>query len=107
MVLLDNNKKQKKEKTKNKHSLKDCMNYFFNFLNKNIIHDKIILFHAAFVVQKNMMRAGYAERILNNYGHTIKAENCISLCLFLTTGSLYCLMDSFSFLSENGQNKSN
>ena len=27
---------------KNKHSLKDCIEQFFNFPNKNIIHDKII-----------------------------------------------------------------
>ena len=82
MVLLDNNKKQKKEKTKTKHSLKDCINYFFNFLYRNIIHDKIILFHTAFVVQKNTIRVGYAERILNNYAHIIKAENCISYACF-------------------------
>ena len=47
---------------KNKYSLKDIIDYFFSFLHKNIIHDKIILFHAAFLVQKNTMRTGYAER---------------------------------------------
>ena len=41
-----------KQKTKNKHSLKDSIDYFFNFPCKNFIHDKIILFHTTFLVQK-------------------------------------------------------
>ena len=37
---------------KNKHSLKDCIEQFFNFPYKKIVHDKIILFNAALLVQK-------------------------------------------------------
>ena len=47
---------------KNKHSMKDCIEKFFNFSHKNIIHDKIILFEAALLVQKNTIRAGFTER---------------------------------------------
>ena len=47
---------------KNKHSLKDCLEQFLNFSYKNNIHDKIIVSYAALLVQKNTMRAGYAER---------------------------------------------
>ena len=60
-MLLDNNKKQDQQKTKNKHSLKDCIEKFFNFSYKNIKHDKIILFDATLLVQKNAVRVGYAE----------------------------------------------
>ena len=44
-MLLDNNKKKKKnkQKTKSKHSLKDCIEQFFNFSSQNIMHDRIIL----------------------------------------------------------------
>ena len=55
-------KKQNKQKTENKHSLKDCIEQFLNFSYKNIIHDKTILFDAALLVQKNMMQTGYAAR---------------------------------------------
>ena len=57
-------KEKNKQKKKNKHFLKDCIEQFFNFLYKNI-HDKIILFEAVLLVQKNTMRAGYAERNIN------------------------------------------
>ena len=37
-LQLDNNKKQQnKQKAKNKHSLKDCIEQFLNFSYKNII----------------------------------------------------------------------
>ena len=62
-------KKQKnrtsRKQTKKKQYLKDCMEHFFNFSYKNIIHDKIILFDAKLLVQKMAMRAGYAERSIN------------------------------------------
>ena len=58
--LLDN--KEAKAEAKNKYSLKDCSEQFFNFSYKNIINDIKILFDAALLVQKNTMRAGYAER---------------------------------------------
>ena len=61
-MLLDNNQKQSKQKTKNKYSLKDCIDYFFNFPYKTVTHDKIILFHAAVLVEKNTMQEGYTER---------------------------------------------
>ena len=62
-MLLGNKIKQDKQKTKNKHCLKDCMEQFFNFSYKNIVHDNIILFDVALFVQKNTMRV-YAERII-------------------------------------------
>ena len=43
-------------------SLKDCTEQLFNFSYKNTVHNKIILFDAALLVQKNTMRAGYAEQ---------------------------------------------
>ena len=61
-MLLDSNKKQNKNKTKNKHSLKDCVEQFFIFSYKNITHDKTIFFHAALLVQKSTIWAGYAEQ---------------------------------------------
>ena len=63
-MLLGNKIKQDKQKTKNKHSLKDCMEQFFNFSYKNIVHDNIMLFDVALFVQKNTMRMVYAERII-------------------------------------------
>ena len=41
--LLDNNKNQNKQKTKNKHSLKDCIEQFFNFSCKIILLDAQLL----------------------------------------------------------------
>ena len=61
-MLLDNNKKQNKQKTKNKHSLKDYW-IVFNFSYKNIIHDKIIFYDVALLVQKKAMRVGYERSI--------------------------------------------
>ena len=53
---------------KNKHSLKDCIEKFFNFSYKNIIHDKIILFEAALLVQKKTRFARVSlNEVLNNY----------------------------------------
>ena len=60
-MLLHNNEKQNKQKTENKHSWKGYIGYIFKFSYKNI-HDKIIFFDAALLVQKNTMQAGYAER---------------------------------------------
>ena len=62
------NKKQYKQKTKNKHSLKDCTEQFFKLSYKNIIHDKILLFNAALLVQKT--RCGWVtlNEVLNNSG---------------------------------------
>ena len=57
-----NNNKHKKRKTKNKRFLKSCIEQFFNFSYKNVIHENIILFDAALLVQKNTMQEGYAER---------------------------------------------
>ena len=42
--------------------MKDCIEWFFNFSYKNIIHVKLILFDAALLMQKSKMRAGYAEQ---------------------------------------------
>ena len=39
----DNNKKQNKQKTKNKHSLKDCIGQFFIFPYKIIITKQYLL----------------------------------------------------------------
>ena len=68
-MLLDNTKKQNKSKAKNKYSLKDCIEQFFNFSYKKTIHDKIILFAVALLVQKKT-RCGRVtlNGILNNYG---------------------------------------
>ena len=66
-MLLDNKNKQNKQKTKKKHSLKDCVEQFFNFSYKNNIHDKIILLDAALLVRKNTMQAGYAIKKLWPY----------------------------------------
>ena len=60
--MLSDNKNQNKQKMKNKDFLKDCIEQLFNFSYKTIIHDKIILFDATLLVQKNTMRASYAER---------------------------------------------
>ena len=49
MVLLDNNKKKKTSRKQKRHSLKDCIEQFFNFSDKNVIHDKIILFDAGII----------------------------------------------------------
>ena len=75
--LLDNNKNQNKQKTKNKHSLKDCIEQFFNFSYENIINNKVILFDAALLVQKKKKkkkktRSGRVmlNEVLNNYGFT-------------------------------------
>ena len=57
-MLLDKNEKQNKQKTKSKYSLKVLLSIFSY---KNILHDKIILFDAALLVQKNTMPVGYAE----------------------------------------------
>ena len=47
-----NNNKHKRRKTKNKRSLKTVLSCFFNFSYKNVVHEKIILFDAALLVQK-------------------------------------------------------
>ena len=52
-LLLDNNKNQNKQKTKNKYSLNDCTVQFFNFSYKNTIHDKILLFDVTLLVKKH------------------------------------------------------
>ena len=77
-MLLDNNKKQKKQKTKSKQSLQECIENFFNILYKNIIHDKMMLFYAELLVQKSMMQGegrgggggGTLNEVLNNYDLT-------------------------------------
>ena len=51
-----------KQAENEKHSLKDCTEHFLNFSYKNTVHNKIILFDAALLEQKNTMRAGYAEQ---------------------------------------------
>ena len=61
-MLLDNNKKQYKQNTKNKHSLIIVLSSFSIFSCKNMIHDKMILFDVALLVQKNTTPVGYAER---------------------------------------------
>ena len=43
--------------------MKDCIQFSY----KNIIHDKIILFDTALLVQNNTMRVTLNE-VLNNYG---------------------------------------
>ena len=49
----------------NKHSLKDCIEQFFDFSYKNIC-DKILLFDATLLAQKNTMwgegGGGYTEQ---------------------------------------------
>ena len=54
-------KNQNNQNMKSKHSLKNCIEQLFNFSYKYIIHDTI-LFDAALLLQKNMMRTGYAEQ---------------------------------------------
>ena len=61
-MLLDSNKKQKKQKTKNKYYWKDLIEKFFHASYKSIIHDKMLLFDAALLAQKSVSRAGSAER---------------------------------------------
>ena len=63
MMLLYNNKKQHRQKTVNKNSLKDCMEYFFNFLYKNITHDKILLSDVALSFPKNTARADMLNEV--------------------------------------------
>ena len=66
----DNNKKQNKQKTKNKHSLKDCIGQFFIFFIQNY-YDKTIPFDAALLVQKTQCRRVTPNEVLNNYGISI------------------------------------
>ena len=65
-MFLDNNKKQNKQKTKNKHSLKGCIEQFFSFSFENIIHGKIILLESQLLVQKNKMRPGKVVQMQQN-----------------------------------------
>ena len=65
-VLLDN-KKQNKQKTQNKHSLKDSREQFFKVSFKNIIYEKIIPFDAALLLQKARCRQVTLNEVLNKY----------------------------------------
>ena len=60
MVLLGNNKK--KASGKRKTFFERLFEQFLNFSYKNIKHDRIILFDATLLVQKNAIREFYAER---------------------------------------------
>ena len=62
--LLDNNKKQNKHKTKNKHSLTDCILQFFSFS----WHGKVILFDEELLVQKARRGHITLNEVLNNCG---------------------------------------
>ena len=55
-------KKKTSRKQKTNILWKTVLSSFFNFSYKNIIYDKIILFDAALLMQKNTMRTGYAEQ---------------------------------------------
>ena len=48
--------------------MKYSIEQFLDFSYKNIIHEKIVLSDVSLLVQKDMMWAGYAEQVLNNYG---------------------------------------
>ena len=66
-------KKLKQTDMENKHSLKDCIEQFFDFSYKNIC-DKILLFDATLLAQKNTMwgEGGVTlNKVLNNYGITV------------------------------------
>ena len=52
---------------KNKRSLKDYIEQFFNLSYKNI-HDKMILFDAALLVQKTRCGRVTLNEVLNKYG---------------------------------------
>ena len=60
-MLLDNNKKQQAE-NKWQTFFERLYLVVFNFFIQKIIHDKIILFEVALLVQKTMMRTGYDEQ---------------------------------------------
>ena len=63
-MLLDSNKKQSKQEKKNK----DWAVFQISFYHVKSIHDKIIPFDAALLVQKGAIREGYAEEsIISNY----------------------------------------
>ena len=52
---------------KNKRSLKDYIEQFFNLPYKNV-HDKMILFDAALLVQKTRCGRVTLNEVLNKYG---------------------------------------
>ena len=63
-MLLDSNKNKASRKIK----IKIEQFFKFRFIMQNIIHDKIIRFDAALLVQKSTIREGYAEEsIKSNY----------------------------------------
>ena len=61
-MLLDNNEKQNKQRTKNNYYLKDWIEKFFHASYKNIIYDKMLLFDAALSAQKSALRVGFTKQ---------------------------------------------
>ena len=76
-MLLDNSKKQNKQKTKDKHFLKGCIEQFFSFfIQKYHTWQNKLLFDAAKSVQKKKCgRVQEQRKFLRSSDFTFSAKN--------------------------------